>query len=158
VGQSGTIPAIPGRLATLDDVADSDTVDMAVNHGGVVLFYQSSLHAKRINLSSYESFEHIAVYFSGRSLTLLFIVIYRPGSKAVSSAFFDEFAHLLENSVTYAAASLVIVGDINVHCDVPDNPATVKFNSLLDAFGLLQHVRAPTHRGGHTLDVIINRG
>ena len=50
---------------------------------------------------------------------MLFIVIYRPGSKAVSSAFFDEFAHLLENSDTYAV-SLVIVGDINVHIDVPD--------------------------------------
>jgi len=47
--------------------------------------------------------------------------LYRPGSKAVSSAFFNEFAHLLENSVTYAA-SLVIVGDIGVHFDVPDVP------------------------------------
>jgi len=47
--------------------------------------------------------------------------------------FFGEFAHLLENSVTYPT-SLVIVGDINVHFDVPDDPATGKFNSLLDAF------------------------
>ena len=68
---------------------------------------------------------------------MIIIISYQ---QSVSSAFFDEFAHLLENSVTYAA-SLVIVGDINVHCDVPDDPATVKFNSLLDAFGLLQHVR-----------------
>ena len=82
---------------------------------------------------------------------MLFIVVYRPGSKAVSSTFFDEFAHLLENSVTYAA-SLVIAGDINVHFDVPDDPVTVKLNSLLDVFGLLQHVRAPTYRGGHTLE------
>ena len=40
---------------------------------------------------------------------------------------------------------------------MPGDPATVKFNSLLDAFGLLQHVRAPTHLGGHNLDVIITR-
>ena len=48
-------------------------MDMAVNHGGVVLFYHSSLHAKRVNLSSYESFEHCSLH---QSLTVLFIVIY----------------------------------------------------------------------------------
>jgi len=41
--------------------------------------------------------------------------------------------------------------------DVSDDPVTVKLNSLLDDFGLLQHVRAPTYRGGHTLDMILTR-
>ena len=52
---------------------------------------------------------------------------------------------------------LLITGDINIHVDVPDDPDAIKFLDLLDSLGLAQHVKTPTHRCGHTLDLMITR-
>ena len=37
------------------------------------------------------------------------------------------------------------------------NLDTVKFNKVLESFSLVQHVNGPTHKNGHTLDLIITR-
>ena len=37
------------------------------------------------------------------------------------------------------------------------NLDTVKFNKVLESFSLIQHVNEPTHKKGHTLDLIITR-
>ena len=52
---------------------------------------------------------------------------------------------------------LLILGDFNIHVDIPNLPDTEKFVKLLDTFGLMQHVSLPTHRLGHTLDLVITR-
>ena len=40
----------------------------------------------------------------------------------------------------------------------PASPETpVKFNAILDSFGMTQHVESPTHNAGHTLDVVITK-
>ena len=41
---------------------------------------------------------------------------------------------------------------------MPLNNNTIQFLQSLDACGLIQHVKKPTHYQGHTLDVIITRG
>ena len=52
---------------------------------------------------------------------------------------------------------LIITGDINFHLDDLQDPETVKFLRMLDDYGLVQHVKEPTHSGGHILDVVIVR-
>ncbi len=52
---------------------------------------------------------------------------------------------------------LVIAGDFNFHVDVPDNPQAQKLLDIIDSFGLTQTVCGPTHKAGHTLDLIITR-
>ena len=52
---------------------------------------------------------------------------------------------------------LIITGDLNFHLDDLQDPETVKFLRILDDHGLVQHVREPTHSGGHILDVVIVR-
>ena len=51
---------------------------------------------------------------------------------------------------------LVVVGDFNIHWDTDVNSA-VKFKDTLYSLNLQQHVTAPTHVKGHTLDLIITR-
>ena len=51
----------------------------------------------------------------------------------------------------------VITGDLNFHLDNFTNYDTVKFTNVLQSCGMMQHVMAPTHVLGHTLDVIITR-
>ena len=43
---------------------------------------------------------------------------------------------------------LLIVGDMNIHVDVPDDADAIKFLDLLNCMGLTQHVTTPTHRSG----------
>ena len=51
----------------------------------------------------------------------------------------------------------MITGDMNIHVDDPNDPDAIEFLDLLDTYGLTQHVNTPTHRLGHTLDLIITR-
>ena len=44
-----------------------------------------------------------------------------------------------------------------IHVDVPDDADAIKFLDLLECMGLTQHVITPTHRSGHSLDLIITR-
>jgi len=74
------------------------------------------------------------------------LVIYRPGSENITNSFFIDFADLLERVAAYASP-LLIVGDLNVHLDVNTDSSTMKFQHLLAAHGMLQHVQSATHMG-----------
>ena len=52
---------------------------------------------------------------------------------------------------------LLLLGDFNFHVDCPQNTDASAFIELIDSYGLVQHVRGPTHRHGHTLDLVITR-
>ena len=52
---------------------------------------------------------------------------------------------------------LLIVGDFNVHMENEIDPDRKKFNSMLEKYGLKQHIKEPTHIGGGTLDIVITR-
>ena len=49
------------------------------------------------------------------------------------------------------------MGDVNLHLDVPTDPTTVNFASLLSANNLVKLVQTPTHTAGHLLDVVVVR-
>ena len=51
----------------------------------------------------------------------------------------------------------MLTGDCNFHVDNPDNTEARNFLDLLDSAGFEQHVDGPTHRDGHTLDLITTR-
>jgi endonuclease/exonuclease/phosphatase family metal-dependent hydrolase len=87
----------------------------------------------------------------------LVIVIYRPQAVGLSpEIFLDDFSTLLEELIV-CSEELLIMGDFNLHIDDIENTQAVRFISLLDSFGLKQHVVSPTHRGGHILDPVITR-
>lgn len=50
---------------------------------------------------------------------------------------------------------IVILGDFNIHIYKPSCHLATEFLSLIDCLGLQQHVKAPTHTKGHTLDLVI---
>lgn len=53
---------------------------------------------------------------------------------------------------------LIIVGYLNIHTDNPQDRRTKTLSDTLHNFGLTQHVNKPTHKQGHTLDLIISKG
>ena len=66
-----------------------------------------------------------------------------------------ESGHYLERFIE-VQEELLIVGDFNIHVDTV-NSLSDSFTNILDANGLKQHVDQPTHRKGHTLDLVITR-
>ena len=81
------------------------------NLGGLCLFFKSKLKARDICLPVYDNLEVLGCYIHGATVTLLVVLIYRPGSAAVNNAFFDNFEDVLERTSMHAS-SLLIMGDI----------------------------------------------
>src|SRR6218665_1231275 len=102
------------------------------------------------------TFEALAVSVSSPRGPLTILAAYRPGSKYPSSLFFHKFAVLLEQFALYNA-QLVITGDLNLHLEDPSLPASSEFPTIIDQFGLTQHVAEPTHMAGGWLDVVLTR-
>ena len=92
--------------------------------------------------------ESVRVLADGESVTLR--TIHRPGSTRTSTAFFNEFTSVLA-SLVLLSGIVIIGGDINIHMeDVTDADA----QRLASLFDLRQHVDAPTHLLGGTLDLV----
>jgi len=86
----------------------------------------------------------------------LIIVLYRPVSTAPANEFFDDLSDVFGHTSTYACP-IMLLADINLHLDIAGNWHTVKWQSVLDSYGLVQHVTSSTHRADHALDVIVTR-
>jgi len=65
----------------------------------------------------------------------------------------------LNGRVTLAthACPVIICGDLNVHVDQADNPNAARLHQLLELLGYSQHVHEQTHKGGHTLELVMIR-
>ena len=106
-----------------------------------------------VNLDSRHS---PCIYLHAARRTALVVVLYRPGSDVVSNVFFDELEDILELTSTYVCP-IIMMGDLNLHLDVATEPSTVKFQTAIESFRLIQHVSSPTRRAGHQIDVFITR-
>ena len=52
---------------------------------------------------------------------------------------------------------VVLLGDLNLHIDNPEDPDADQLIITIEAFGLKQHIKFPTHQLGHTLDLIATK-
>jgi hypothetical protein len=52
---------------------------------------------------------------------------------------------------------IVLVGDFNIHADLPDKSEVKRFITSYETAGFCQYVIGPTHIGGHTLDLVLSR-
>ena len=136
-------------------------------HGGIAVLYQQGFKiASNSDKNSdntnhhFKSFEYSSVVFTCGSKCFTVVTIYRPYPSAknrlTTGMFFDEFSQFMQDMII-AKGDLVVVGDLNLHLDIHDDPSTQKFGELMNSLGLSQSVSGPTHRCGHTLDVVISR-
>jgi hypothetical protein len=132
----------------------NDDLSLLTNHGGVCLLCDASLHAREIPLPVFSSFEVVGAYIHRSGLSAVLVVVYRTGN--VTQAFYDQVSDLLERLATFSA-SMIVVGDFNIHVDDPTDADANKFADILSCNGLQQHVTSPTHCLGHTLDLFITR-
>ena len=81
------------------------------------------------------------------------MTVYRPGSNVVTSLFFEEFSDVLDRVVTFIDP-VFIAGDVNIHCNLLDDPDTSCLNDCLACHGFANRVTVVTHDKGHSLDII----
>ena len=89
-------------------------------------------------------------------VVVIYRVAYSVEHPVSTNVFFSEFSEYME-SVISSTEKLVILGDFNIHVDVPSDADARKLQDFLECLGLEQHVSEPTHILGHTLDLIISR-
>ena len=125
-----------------------------VNHGGVCIVYRTRYTVRRIDAPHCKTAEVLAVHAQGAGINVIIVVVYRSESHRANSKFLEEFGAVME-CVAAKSASVLVVGDTNVYLDVPTDTNCIAFNDILSGCGFVQHVKGPTHRDGHTLDVVI---
>ena len=76
-----------------------------------------------------------------------------PQKGIINSMFIDAITEYLTD-VLSKHKNNVILGDFNIHTEDLSSSDTVIFNDTMEALGLEQHVKFPTHRCGNTMDLI----
>ena len=103
------------------------------------------------------NFEHCIVTLNN---SIQLIGIYRPppsrGNGLKTSEFLDELETFLDEKLV-TPYKTAILGDFNVHVDSLDNRDSNKFAKIVSNAGFIQHVNGPTHKHGHTLDLVMSR-
>ena len=130
--------------------------------GGTGLIYRDSLAVSKANagVSDLNSFEFSEWIVKSSPHNMRLIIIYRPPyseeHRVPTSVFLSEFPEYLE-TLLLCKEQLLITGDFNIHVDDAHDSCARKFLEVLEGLGLEQHVDQPTHREGHTLDLLITR-
>ena len=90
--------------------------------------------------------------------TIRFIHIYRPPpnkkKEITTKGFMAEFHDLLD-SFTKKRWWPILLGDFNLHWDVPSDPDVIAVRDILNTHGLHQVIDQPTHIKNNTLDWLI---
>ncbi len=110
-----------------------------------------------------EAFECMEAIITSGKGNMRLIVVYQPqrpypaiGHSVPLSVFFDDCSKKMDNHLT-APVKLLVRGDFNFYVDIPDDPEAKCMLYALDMMDLHQLVNEPTHKDGHTLDLIITR-
>ena len=127
--------------------------------GGTEVLFRNSIITTKVAAAELQSFKYSEWSIRAGTQRLKLIIIYRPPysvNHPVSTAvFFTEFSSFIESAVL-CTDRLLISGYFNIHANIYDDANNAaKLQDLLKSVGLIQHVRCPTHIGGHTLDLII---
>ena len=128
----------------------------------VALIYKKDITFKdeQLTIDRFSQFELLDCCIKINKISTRVVVVYRP--PIVGNIQYEEFARewslYLERikCTRKVQEEILIVGDFNIHVDTV-NSLSDSFTNILDANGLKQHVDQPTHRNGHTLDLVITR-
>ena len=120
--------------------------------GGVGIMLKLGTKHKHVPMRKYSSFELTVVQLCrSKGKPVLLVSLYRLLFIPVT-VFLEEVVDLFE----YLAAcpeAILLCGDVNIHMD-EDDIYTNKFNDILSTFNFIQHIDFPTHKLGHTLDIV----
>ena len=127
--------------------------------GGVAIIYCASLKVITIRISSCSTFEACCLKIVTPSNSLLCCCIYRPCASKKNNANFSNIITDFNDFLELFAPNdnIYIFGDFNIHFEKRGDLSARKFKDLLDELSLQQPIAVPTHKDGHTLDLLLMR-
>ena len=146
-------------LNTLKDYGFYDVSRVSRTGGGVRVFLRRGLTTRKVESVPFSSMENLDLDISHGNSTLRLVSICRPPrskKNCSTTATFSKSSPLPE-TLTTASGHLLLNGDFNFHMDVNTDADANNFKDLLESAGLAQHVKGPSYRSTHTLDLIIDR-
>ena len=148
---------VPSGYVCLDVPRPTTSIDKQ-NYGGVAAIISDTRDYRRVSMPfEPKTFEMVAFTVGSLDATVAVLLIYRPGSKHVSTAFFKELEACLEVFALYKC-QIVVAGDFNVHVEKVGDTNASHLQDILDSFDCIQHVPlTPTYRDGGTLDLVITK-
>ena len=129
----------------------------SVNRGGgiAVLFKTPLKMLLKQSDSVYDTFEFAHV--TDKSNSLNFVIVYRPPPSSENHLTHAMFLREFEQFVTEISllpGKLILLGDFNVHWDEPTKYDVIRFSTATNSAGFMQYVQGPTHKDGHTIDLV----
>ena len=125
---------------------------------GLALTIKNKITVQQQDSREYDSFEHAVWNINHIDVpTFTVVALYHTPSNCRNSTdaiFIDQLTDFLTTLQT-KYSNVIILGDINMHMDDPNNQNVCILQDSIEAFDLIQHVKIPTHNKGHTLDVVI---
>ena len=119
--------------------------------GGVGVLVRQRIKRKQLKTKRYSSFEHMMVkIFLKNNKSTVLVCVYRLLYES-SVTFFEELTQMLELLITIHDC-IILAGDMNIH--TTDISYSLQLNDILDMFNMVQYIKEPTHRKGHTLDIV----
>ncbi len=107
--------------------------------GGTGVMFNSSLNVSLSHGGDMQSFEYSEWNFSIFHDSIKLTVVHRPPYSVIHpilpGKFFDEFSNYLDD-IVLCPEMLLISGDFNFHLNDMANTNTMKFNEMLERFGL----------------------
>jgi hypothetical protein len=125
----------------------------APNYSGIILFSTSRVRMSLIDVACASTFDVVSIRLTSGSYHCVLVVIYRPGSVAVTVKFFTELAGVLDR-VAVLSEPVFVAGDVNIRLDPPNESPTRQLVALFASRGLLISATESTHDGGGTIDVV----
>ena len=131
-------------------------------HGGGVAFVFNPKLVKpvRNNTKTFKSFEVVECIIKTCDGLIRLCVVYRSTQTKSKELyedtkvthFFEEFDQYLETLISKAGTPF-ICGDFNFHIEDKTNSYAKRFIAIYESKGFIQHVTAPTHKSGGSLDI-----
>ena len=123
--------------------------------GGVGVAVSKRLKSVKSNCLSFDSCECLQLTVTHENRKVTCNLVYRPPQSNISQ-FLEDFEVLVMNSET-SGESNIYLGDYNIWMDKHFDTRTMEFGRVLESYSLENLIETPTHRLGHTIDLIIVR-
>ena len=127
--------------------------------GGVVVYIKETFtYAERkdiINLD--KSIEHywLEVFGLNKNSSYLVGIFYQPSSiEHEKREWLDHFEEIIAHASHKWNGVTIVAGDFNIDLIDSDKTTVNKYNDILDAYGLKQHISYPTRHGKSLIDHI----
>ena len=125
--------------------------------GGICLLSSDYLQINNLIHYNSTSFQYITCTIgSSQPSTRLLSPTPSKINTASDALFIDQFGILLEEIIS-DARNLIILGDMNIQVNKPDEVIPHDYQQMIEALDLEQLVTFPTHRSGNTMDHVIKK-